>query len=75
MNRISTTNNDIDLWLSPQLEASFREIFEIEILQGTREVLENGDLYFHFQLSDEKIEATRLALLQVISKSNDIIFS
>lgn len=75
MNRIVSADNIVHLWISPQLEEEFKTIFEIEMLQGTREILEDGSIYFIFEVTPEKREATRLALIQYISKSKDIIFN
>lgn len=75
MNRLRNVDNTVELWISPKLEHLFREIFEIEILQGHREETEGGDIYFRFETSTEKIEKLKIILLQYISSSNDIIFN
>lgn len=52
---LNTDNNKVSLTVNPPVEAYFKEIFEIEMLQGTKQMLENGQIHYEFVLSDEKM--------------------
>jgi len=74
MNRIKAfeLENRIELWCSPELEKKFREIFDIEMLQGTRIEQDDGLIYFQFETTPEKLKATKQAIINGIGKDNGI---
>jgi hypothetical protein len=47
-------DNRIELCIFPWLEKEIRKLFAAEIEQGSREVLDDGRLYFVFHVSEEK---------------------
>ena len=46
----------VELWINPQLEATFIDTFDLEIpiLQGERKVMDNGQLYLKIEVSGER---------------------
>jgi hypothetical protein len=52
---LETDSNWVKLTLNGSIEAHFKKIFEIEMLQGVRKELDNGQIYYEFVISDEKM--------------------
>lgn len=75
MNQLKTTDNRIELWLSPHLEDKFRQIFEIEMLQGVRKVQDDGIVYLSFESTPEKVTALKRAMVQAIFKQPKIFYN
>jgi len=55
-------DNKVELCIFPWLEKEIRKLFDKEIEQGHREVLDDGRVYFAFEVSSEKA-----SLLYVVS--------
>jgi hypothetical protein len=53
--KLKTDDNKIELTVNRSAEQYFREAFEIEMLQGTKTLLPNGQIYYEFEISDEKM--------------------
>lgn len=56
---LSTDDNKVELTVNPAAEAYFKEVFEIEMLQGIRNPLPNGQIYYEFEISDEKMKLVK----------------
>lgn len=67
MNAYKQVDNEVELCISPELEAEINKLFAEEIRTGKREVLPDGRLYFRFAISTEK--AALLRQLSVSSSS------
>jgi hypothetical protein len=52
--------NRIELCIFPWLEQEIRKLFPTEIEKGSREVLDDGRLYFVFNISPEKASLLHL---------------
>jgi hypothetical protein len=54
MKSYQQVNEKVELCISPWLEDEIRQLFDTEMNNGYREVLEDGRIYFVFQISPEK---------------------
>lgn len=44
----------IELCIEPKLEAELKKIFNKEMIEGFRKVMDDGRIYYTFEVSDEK---------------------
>jgi hypothetical protein len=65
---LTTDNNKVELTVNPTAEAYFKEVFEIEMLQGLRKLLSNGQIYYEFEISDEKMKPLKQWWLDYLKK-------
>jgi hypothetical protein len=54
--KLNTDDNKVELTVNPAAEAYFKELFEIEMLQGSKNMLPYGQVYYQFVISDEKMK-------------------
>lgn len=62
MHLYKQVNNRVELCIFPWLEKEMRKLFDAEIRKGEREVLEDGRIFFAFEVSEDKA-----SLLHIVS--------
>lgn len=68
-------DGEAELTISPKMEALFKEVFEIEMLQGTRTVLPNGAIHFKMELTREKSDIVIASFRQAMFKQQKICYN
>lgn len=69
MKLTTTGSNTMELWLTPVMENYFKDIFEIEMLQGIRIVQDDGMIYYRIEISDEKMVAMKKWFVEHLKQS------
>lgn len=67
---------EVEMTISPELEKQFQPIkdyFEIEIMQGERRILQDGNIFYKFDAEPEKIRPFRQVLSMAIFDIKQII--
>ena len=65
---LGKTNPDFntEMILTPETVETYKELFEVEFLQGTVTTREDGMIWIRCNLSDEKVKALQQSISQAI---------